>query len=259
LIAPGIFAPTLGGFIADRWGFTPVFAARWMLEGLQPLLLFWLLRETLRQAKGELSWRELRGMFRRVLWPPRQLRGLYWSMAIDSFAWGLGSLLLFGMLSETYGFTTVQLGVMASSFSASWAIAQLPVGRLIDRYGCKPFLVFSEIMGLSLLVAWLFAESFLAFVLLHAYFGFTAATWIPTQQAIFANSVPDEQRGEALGRVAAFRGLVAFPAPYIGGLLFDRYGFSAPILANLVVAAIALVAIVMWVREPSPAEPGPAA
>jgi MFS family permease len=259
LIAPGIFAPPLGGFIADRWGFTPVFASRWVLEAVQPLLLAWFLRETLQEAKGELSWTELRGMFARVFWPPRELRGLYWSMAIDSFAWALGSLLIFGMLTETYGFTTVQLGVMASVFSASWVVAQLPVGRLIDRFGCKPFLVLSEIMGLSLLVAWLFARSFSAFVALHAYFGFTAATWIPTQQALFANSVPDDQRGEALGRVAAFRSLIAFPAPYIGGLLFDRLGFAAPILANLVGATIALVAIIAWVREPSSLEPPPTA
>jgi len=254
LIAPGIFAPTLGGFIADRWGFTPVFAARWILEGMQPLLLLWFLRETLLQTRAELSWPELRGMLARVFWPPRELRGLYWSMAIDSFAWALGSLLIFGMLAKSYGFSTFQLGVMASIFSASWAIAQLPVGRMIDRYGCKPFLVASEIMGLFLLIGWLFARSFLAFAALHAYFGFTAAAWIPAQQAIFANSVPDQQRGEALGRVAAFRGLIAFPAPYIGGLLFDRFGFSAPLLANLVIASVALVAIIVFVREPSAAE-----
>jgi MFS family permease len=254
LMAPGIFAPALGGFIAERWGFSSVFVMRMGLEGLRLSLLIVFLRETLRTAKVALSRRDLRGMLTRTFWPPRHLRGLFWAMAIDSFAWALGSLLIFGMLSESRGFTTFQLGVMASASSAAWVATQLPIGRLTDRYGYKPFLVLSEILGLALLVGWLFADSFLSFVLLHAFFGFAAAVWIPAQQATFAASVPDQQRGEALGQVAAFRGLIAFPAPYIGGLLFDRFGFSAPILANLVVACIALAALILFVHEPSSAE-----
>jgi len=36
----------------------------------------------------------------------------------------------------------------------------------------------------------------------------------------------------------------------IGGLLFDRFGFQAPILANLIGVTIALVAIIVAVKEP---------
>jgi len=250
-VAPGIFAPTLGGFIAERWDFAPVFVIRLLFEGLRVLLLVWFLRETLRGASEAVSWRELKGVMARMFWPPADLRGLYWAMAIDIFAWGMGASLLFGMLSESRGFTTVQLGIMASLFSATWAITQVPLGRLVDRYGSKPLLVLSQGLGLTLLAGWLWGNSFTAFALLHAYFGFTAAAWVPAQQAIFANSVPAQQRGEALGRLAAFRGLIGFPAPYIGGLLFDRFGFSAPITANLIVAFIALLALILLVKEPS--------
>ncbi len=54
-----------------------------------------------------------------------------------------------------------------------------------------------------------------------------------------------------MGRLSAFRGLIGFPAPYIGGLLYDRFGFQAPILANLVGVVIALVAVVVAVKEPA--------
>ena len=81
--------------------------------------------------------------------------------------------------------------------------------------------------------------------------GLVAATWAPALRALLANSVPTEQLGEAMGRLFAFRGLIGFPAPYIGGLLYDRFGFQAPILANLVGVAIALVAVVVAVKEPS--------
>ena len=253
-IAPGIFAPTLGGFVADRWGFTPVFLSRLGLEGLRVLLLLLLLKESLSQASGVASWGELKGVLARMVWPPKELRGLYWALTIDVFVWGLGSALLFGMLSESYGFTTVQLGVMSGLFSAVWAITQLPIGKLVDRYGCKLSMVFSEAMGIFLLAGWLFSKSFVAFAALHAYFGFLAATWVPAQQALLANSVPVKQRGEAVGRLSAFRGLFSFPAPYIGGLLYDRFGFQAPILANLAGIVIALVVIIVMVKEPPSAE-----
>ena len=94
----------------------------------------------------------------------------------------------------------------------------------------------------------------MAFAALHAYFGFLAATWVPAQQALLANSVPVKQRGEAVGRLSAFRGLFSFPAPYIGGLLYDRFGFQAPILANLAGIVIALVVIIVMVKEPPSAE-----
>ena len=54
-----------------------------------------------------------------------------------------------------------------------------------------------------------------------------------------------------MGRLAAFRGLLGFPAPYIGGLLYDRFGFQAPILANLAGVIGALTAIAVMVKEPA--------
>lgn len=250
-IVPGVFAPALGGFIADQWGFTPVFLTRFGLEALRLLLILWLLQETLSRVSGGLSLGELRGVLTRMVVPPRELRGFYWAMAVDIFVWGLGGALLFGMLSETYGFTTFQLGMMSGVLSLAWALSQLPIGRLIDRCGCKPFLALSEAIGIIVVVGWLFSTSFVAFAALHALFGLVAATWAPALRALLANSVPAKQLGEEMGRLSAFRGLIGFPAPYLGGLLYDRFGFQAPILANLVGVVIALVAIIVAVKEPS--------
>lgn len=248
-IAPGVFAPALGGFVADRWGFTPVFLLRLGLESVRLLLIVWLLRETLGHVNGGGSVSGLKGALVRMVVPPRKLRGFYWAMAMDSFVWGLGSALLFGMLSQTYGFTTFQLGLMSGLLSVVWTLSQLPIGRLIDHYGCKPSLMLSEVIGILVVGGWLFSTSFPAFAALHACFGLIAATWAPAQMTLLANSVPERRRGEEIGRLAAFRGLIAFPAPYLGGLLYDHFGFQAPILANLVGVVVALVVILVAVRE----------
>jgi MFS family permease len=248
-IAPGIFAPVLGGFMADRWGFTVVFSMCVGMAGLHLLLVLWLLVETLNAVSGGVSLGELKGVLVRLVVSPREMRGFYWAIALDSFAWGLGNDLLFGMLSKTYGFTTFQLGVMFGLRSLVWSLSQLPIGRMVDRYGCKPFLVLSEAVGVLIVVGRLSSTSFPTFAALHACLGLSAATWVPVQQALLANSVSGKQLGEAMGRLSALRGLIAFPAPYLGGLLYDRFGFQAPTLVNLIGAVATLAVILFTVKE----------
>jgi MFS family permease len=250
-IAPGIFAPTFGGFVAGRWGFVPVFLIEIVLYAAGLLLVLRFLRESLKAANhSRVSREKLKQALFGMVVPPRNLRGFYLTMAVDTFSWGLGSALLFGMLTETYGFTTLQLGIMSSIQAITWAFSQLPIGKVIDRRGCKPLMVLSESMGIPIVGGWLFSTSFPSFAVLQAFFGLMAATWVPAQTALLANSVPEHQRGEAMGRLAVFRGLLGFPAPFIGGLLYDHFGFRAPLLGNLVGVFISVALLILAVKEP---------
>jgi DHA1 family multidrug resistance protein-like MFS transporter len=105
-------------------------------------------------------------------------------------------------------------------------------------------------LGLLLIVGWLLARTYAAFLVVEAVWGVIGATWVPAIMTLLADSVPDNQRGEVMGRYAAFRGVIAFPAPFLGGLLYERFGFQAPLLANLVGVLIALVLIIVAVQDP---------
>jgi len=248
-IVPGIVAPTLGGLMADRWGFLSILLAGIGFEILIILLVLRFLRETLAPRPVTLSLWDLKGVMARVLVPPRGMWGLYLPLALDTFVWGVGSGLLFGLLTETYGFTPTQLGGLASLSSLSWAVAQLPVGRLIDRYGSKAFLLLSELLGLVAYGLWLSVTSFRAFALSYLVMGLTAATWVPAMTTLLANSVSAEERGEAMGRLFAFRGLVRFPAPVLSSMLYAWGGFRAPLVAGLM-GVIGVMVLIAWlVRE----------
>ena len=58
-----------------------------------------------------------------------------------------------------------------------------------------------------------------------------------------------EDRAEAIGKLAAFRGIISFPAPYIGGFMYDIAGFQAPITAGLIGVIITLILIWALVQE----------
>ena len=77
-----------------------------------------------------------------------------------------------------------------------------------------------------------------------------AATWVPAQIAILANSTSEVRVGEAMGRLAAFQGLVGFPAPFVAGLLYDSFGFQAPLLAGLAGIVVTIVMLAVLVKEP---------
>jgi MFS family permease len=248
--APGIFAPTLGGWLAVRWGFLPVFALQALLYALGLLLVLRFVRETIVSVGTRIAWGEFKAATLRLVVPPRHLRPYYWTMAVDSFAFGLGLSLLFGMLTQTYGLTTFQLGIMSSLNALTWTLSQWPAGKLIDRFGSKPVMILSLVGSVPILLGFVLASSFPAFAGLYACFGVMGATWVPAQMAMLANRASESEIGEALGRLAAFQGLISFPAPFIGGLLYDAFGFQAPLLAGTVCAIVATMMLALLVEEP---------
>jgi len=248
----GVFAPLLGGFVADRWGYIVVFLMGLALDIVALSLVASLLRETLvSQPRRPLAFHQLKGVFRGILVPPGKLRGFYIAVAVDAFAWGTGWGILYGLLSEVHHFTASQLGIMSCLSSIGWAIFQMPVAKLMERYGCVKSIILSEAGGVILMVGWLHATTFQTFALLQILFGFTIATWLPATMTWVANSVPKEKMAEEIGRLNAFRGLVGFPAPYIGGLMYEAFGFRGPITVNLIGALTVLILMATVVREPT--------
>jgi MFS family permease len=181
--------------------------------------------------------------------PDPYLRGLYISAVVDAFAWGSGSAILYGMLVKTYGFNTYQLGLMSTVLSLSWAITQIPIGKLADIYGRKIFLMASEVIGAGALIGWMISTDFTSFLILQILYGVVISTWVPTTIALLTDLAPEDIKGEAMGRLQIFRGILSFPAPFIGGILYDIWGFRAPLLLNLLGAISALFLINLLIHE----------
>ncbi len=247
----GILAPTLGGWLAKRQGYLAPLLLGGVLELGALLFVSIFLHETHRpQQICDSRTASLVNTLKHVFDPPPYLRSFYIASTIDLFAFGLGSAILFGLLHEEFGFTPLQLGLMSSAQSAVWAVSQVSVGRQVDRRGSVRFLALSEGIAVVVLVGWLFAKSYPAFLVLYAIMGLSVATWGPAYMRWITNSVPEAQRAEEMGRLGAFRGLLSFPASYIGGLLYTWVGFKGPILANLVGAFA--VTLVFWYLVPEP-------
>ncbi len=248
-LVPGIIAPTIGGWVTERLGYTGIFPILLALEAVALFLVWRYLRET-RESRDPISWRAMGRAFARSIIPPKGLVGFFCATAGDSFAWALGWGLLNGMLVKSYGFSVEQLGIMASVMSLSWALMQMPIGRYVDKRGLKGMLVFSESIGIPLMLIGITQRSFEIFVAAQLLFALTAATWVPVVNTYLTRAVPASERSEAFGRLNMFRGLIAFPASWIGGLLYDWGGIRAPLAANLIGVFVVLAILILFVHEP---------
>jgi MFS family permease len=127
----------------------------------------------------------------------------------------------------------------------------MPIGRYIDRRNVKTTMIVSEALGIPLMLIWMTQNRYEVFVLSEILFALTAATWIPVLSTYLARHVGASERSEAFGRLNMFRGLVAFPAPTIGGLLYAWGGLWLPLLANLLGIFVVIGILALFVHEPS--------
>lgn len=66
--------------------------------------------------------------------------------------------------------------------------------------------------------------NFTIFIALQVLMSFCVATWVPAVLAYISDQVEETRRAEAIGKYSAFRRLMSFPAPTIGGILYDLWG-----------------------------------
>jgi len=236
-------------------GFTPVFASTAALEALGTLLLVFGVHETLQvRHQPRLARPELRRLTVGMFAVRRELGAFYLAVVLDSFFYGLGSALLYGFLAAKFGFTPFQFGLLTTVFSLAWAAAQLPVGHWVDRGLAKEFLVLAEVLNAGAILLWLVASRFEIFVVSMVVLGLVQALWSPAVMAWLYRHVREERRAEELGRLNAVTGLFSFPASYIGGLIYERLGFAAPLVLNLLGTLAAGAILAARVSELPPRE-----
>ena len=250
----GFFAPLAGGFLATHYGFKSVFYVSIVTVAVSSVLIVLFLRETFDKGNFGIAGEDVKGALKGVLKPESGLERFYAAMALNAFSVGMLVSILYGMLTKTFGFTPYQLGVMGTLFWMAIAVSQIPAGKLADRYGRKTILVVSGVLFIVLCFGWLLSRSFEAFALLHILAGVSVAPWGPAASALLADSVPLENRAEAMGKFACFTGLIASPAPYVGGILYELFGFYGPVVATLLLKVLTLL-IIIQLNLPQVSEP----
>jgi MFS family permease len=155
------------------------------------------------------------------------------------------------LIQRDLGFSPSRLGVLLSAFFWSYALLQLPVGWLAERFGAQRILAAGLIVWACATMLVGFVHSFAALLALRILLGIGESAGFPCVSKLLATVMPVRSLGAANGLVAF--GYLFGPAvgAYCGGLLMASYGWRA---AFWVFGAASLLWLLPWsrVRLPQP-------
>lgn len=183
---------------------------------------------------------------------------------VDLLGFGL-ILPLLPYYADSYGATPVLVGLLVASYAAAQLLGAPLLGRLSDRLGRRPVLLFSVagtfvgflLLGFAaplgqLLAAWVAPQAVNAIILGVLFIsrildGLTGGN-ITVAQAYIADVTDEQNRAKGLGLIGAAFGLGFIIGPAAGGAL-SQWGYSIPAFVAAAVSFSNLVAIFLFLPE----------
>jgi MFS family permease len=179
----------------------------------------------------------------------RVVTSVFFTVFLDLIGFGI-VIPLFPFYVESMGGSARTVGLLFGSFSFTQLVATPLLGRLSDRVGRRPVILFSLAGNAASMVLFAVATKVSLLWLLFAsriVAGATAGN-ISACQAAIADVSEGEERAQGMGRLGAGIGLGLVLGPALGGLL-SRHGSWAPPLGAAGLAVADLIASFFWMPE----------
>jgi MFS family permease len=192
-------------------------------------------------VEGAIPWSEA---FARTTWRDRSLSAASQAGLVnnlnDGMAWGL-----LPLFYAAAGLSIAEIGVLAATYPAVWAVAQVGTGGLSDQIGRKPLIVGGMLLQAVAIVAIVLSSGFWAWCLASAALGLGTAMVYPTLLAAVADVAAPVWRASAIGVYRLWRDLGFVAGAIVAGLAADRLGMpSAIVIVAALTAASGLVVLV---------------
>ena len=162
----------------------------------------------------------------------------------DGMLWGLLPVLL---LNEGLG--QERIGLIAAVYPAVWGIGQIFTGKLADHVNRRSLLIIGMVLQGVAILGLPYVHEQAAYIALSAALGLGTALVYPTFLAVIAAHTHPQQRSEAVGVFRLWRDLGYAIGALLTGLIADRFGITASIMA--IGAVTVLSGVVVWLRMPS--------
>lgn len=102
-------------------------------------------------------------------------------------------------IEAEYHISHAQSGLLMTSYFYPYALMQIPIGALSDRWGRKRFSVMALVGSSLASLLFLKAQSFMQMIILRASAGFFAGLWYAPSLSLLTLSVSDRHRAKAMG------------------------------------------------------------
>jgi MFS family permease len=256
----GIIGPLLGGFLTDNYGFKSlvlVAGLSYMFATLIRMLIARNDRVTVKTAdkKGGLSWSKLKNSLGEMVALVAAGGIVTWMLITDGVmdvSFSLSGQFQSIYLQDLQHFTVTQIGMLISFSSAVTMVVMLLGGGLSDKLGERMCIVVGGLLvgaGLGLFVL---MNAFIWFVVSFGLIGIGSGLIGPAYKSLISKVIPARLRGTAFGLLSTSVGVISLPAPWIGGIMWDKISPQAPFVVPII--GIILIAPLVWMKFVLPKE-----
>jgi len=173
-------------------------------------------------------------------------------VAFALLTWGFGEGLFFNfqpIYLKELGSDEQQIGLILGAFGAAMAITHIPAGRLADRIGRRPLLIFAWLTGLFSTIIMAFARDLPMFLVGMMSYGLTA--FVSSPLASYVTAARGEWSvGAALSMTTATFSMGMALGPITGGWIGDHYGLRAVYFVAAGVFVISSLLILLIQNQP---------
>ena len=142
--------------------------------------------------------------------------------------------------------------VMIALFLAM-IVLSFPVGKLLDKAGRKIPLIISGLLVIPSTLLFIYGNYTTLFIAMPLS-GLAQLLGFSAYQSLFADLVPQAQRGKVTGSMHFFTYIFMALGGLIGGLLYDNISPQTPFLLMIILIVPSILITVFRIKEPKPEE-----
>jgi MFS family permease len=248
-----IVGPLLGGFLVDHYGYRVMMWAATGIFSVAAIMRILMARRSPKRA-GRLIPANL-GRDLRALLVILVAGGLVtWMFVVDGIR-DMGFQVIWPFLpkyiTEVGRQSETMLGGLMAGMSVITALAMWPSGMVSDRIGERWGIAVGGLLMGAALVMMIMLPTTVGFALAFGVFGIAGAMVSPAFSSLLSKAVPRGSLGMTYGIFMSALGIVAVPAPYLGGLLYSRVGPQAPFWVAVALLMLS-VPIALWKLQRPP-------
>lgn len=177
----------------------------------------------------------------------RQFFWLYLTVFVNIIGFGMIFPIL-PLFAEKFHASSLQIGLIAATFSLGQFLFSPFFGRLSDRFGRKPIILSSMIISAISFMMLIGAESLPLIFFARFLSGVSSAANFPVASSYIADITTYENRTKYMGRVSGVFSLGFVVGPVFGGLLGNN-GFSITFLAAAILSIVNFIFTFFFLPE----------
>jgi MFS family permease len=248
----GIIGPLLGGFIAYNYGYKPLLTTGMLMYAFAACLRVWMAltpkfkddnAETAKENFNLTGFKQSVKTMLVMIVSGGILTWIFITDGVRDISFNMIHQIEPIYLVDIGGLNEQQIGTLSSVFNVAMALLLAPAGWLAAKITERKAIMAGFLVQFIGFVIFLQADRFMVFAAAWFTFGVGFALVHPSYDSLISKAVPEKNRGLAYGLFWTSISLLALPAPYLGGILWDRFTPRTPFIITAVVVLISILPV----------------